>query len=79
MPIYEYECGSCGETFDLLVSRSKAKDNPNCELCGSKNTQRIMSGFFGRSGGSGNGENTGGGVGGACAGCTASSCAGCKV
>ena len=78
MPIYEYECGSCGRTFDMLVSRSKASDSPECEHCGSEDTQRIMSGFFGRSGGSGDGEAAGG-VGGACAGCTASSCAGCKV
>ncbi|MFW5866887.1 MAG: FmdB family zinc ribbon protein [Armatimonadota bacterium] len=77
MPIYEYECGSCGEVFDLLVSRSKAKDNPACEACGSEDTRRVMSGFFGRSGG-GDGEAPSS-VGGACAGCTAASCAGCKV
>lgn len=74
MPIYEYECGSCGGTFDLLVSRSKAGKHPPCALCGAKDTERIMSGFFGRRA-SGDGESSG--VGGACAGCTATSCAGC--
>lgn len=76
MPIYEYECSSCGETFDLLVSRSKAKDSPPCEKCGATDTHRVMSGFFGRSG-SGDGEGSSS-VGGACAGCTAASCAGCR-
>ncbi len=76
MPIYEYQCGSCGNTFDLLASRSGASKHPPCELCGAQDTERIMSGFFGRSGsGGGNGESSG--VGGACAGCSASSCAGC--
>lgn len=77
MPIYEYECGSCGKTFELLVSRSKATARPACESCGSEDTRRVMSGFFGRSG-SGDGESSAS-VGGACAGCTAASCAGCKA
>jgi len=76
MPIYEYECGSCGTTFDLMVSRSKAKAKPPCASCGSKQTQRIMSGFFGRSAPGNGGE--GASVGSSCAGCTASSCTGCR-
>ncbi len=77
MPIYEYQCGSCGKTFDLLVSRSSASKRPACELCGAQDTERIMSGFFGRSGPSGgNGESTG--VGGGCAGCSATTCSGCN-
>jgi len=76
MPIYEYECGSCGTTFDLMVSRSQAKQSPPCVSCGSTQTQRIMSGFFGRRA-SGDGGGSAG-VGSACAGCTATSCAGCK-
>lgn len=74
MPIYEYECAACGARFDLLVSRSKAKSSPPCEECGSTDTERVMSGFFGRSG---SGEEASG-IGSSCAGCTASSCAGCK-
>lgn len=74
MPIYEYECASCGARFELLVSRSKAKKSPACEECGSSDTARVMSGFFGRSG---SGEDAGS-IGSACGGCTASSCAGCR-
>ena len=73
MPIYEYECGSCDTRFDVLVSRSKAKARPACEECGSSDTERVMSGFFGRSG---SGENAGS-IGSACSGCTADSCGGC--
>lgn len=76
MPIYEYKCGSCGTTFDVMVSRAKAEKRPACESCGSRQTQRIMSGFFGRRASSDGGESSS--VGSACAGCTASSCAGCK-
>ncbi len=72
MPIYEYECASCGARFDMLISRSKAKDSPECEQCGGEDTQRVMSGFFGRCGTS---EEAGGS---ACAGCQATSCAGCR-
>jgi len=75
MPIYEYECGSCGTVFDLMVSRAKAKQKPACASCGSKQTQRIMSGFFGRRA-SGDGAESSS-IGSACVGCTASSCAGC--
>ncbi len=74
MPIYEYECASCSARFELLTSRSKAKDSPECEQCGSGDTQRVMSGFFGRSG---SGEEAAS-VGSSCGGCTASSCAGCR-
>lgn len=77
MPIYEYECSACGTSFELMVSRAQAKQKPACASCGSKRTARIMSGFFGRSGGSGNGGESRS-VGSSCAGCTASSCAGCK-
>ena len=74
MPIYEYECASCEARFEVLISRAKAKKNPACEECGSADTNRVMSGFFGRSG---SGEGAGS-IGSSCAGCTANSCAGCK-
>lgn len=73
MPIYEYDCDACGERFELLVTRSRAKRHPACEGCGSERTRRVMSGFVGRrTGGDGAGH-----VGSACAGCTAGSCSGC--
>ncbi|MEA3401505.1 MAG: zinc ribbon domain-containing protein [Armatimonadota bacterium] len=76
MPIYEYQCGSCGTQFELLVSRARKSASPPCEECGSEDTERVMSGFFGR-GASEDGERSA--VGSACTSCTASSCAGCRL
>lgn len=76
MPIYEYQCRSCEEQFELLVSRSRAKKTPPCPACGSTETERVMSGFFGRSVSRDGGGSTS--IGSACSGCTASSCAGCR-
>jgi putative FmdB family regulatory protein len=43
MPLYEYQCESCGAVEELLVSRSES-DNPGvtCEDCGGK-LKRIFS------------------------------------
>jgi putative FmdB family regulatory protein len=40
MPIYEYECGSCGERFEKLVRFSDADLKFECPGCQSKNTQK---------------------------------------
>lgn len=36
MPIYEYECGSCGLVFDRFFSMAGMKDKVACESCGQK-------------------------------------------
>jgi putative FmdB family regulatory protein len=43
MPIYEYECESCGERFEELVA-ADAEGVP-CAACGSTATRRLLSGF----------------------------------
>ncbi len=42
MPIYEYECRTCGEVFELL---QRLNDPPpdKCPKCGSKNVAKRMS------------------------------------
>ena len=40
MPIYEYQCPSCGETFDKLMRFSEADKVPVCPHCGAKETQK---------------------------------------
>ena len=42
MPIYEYKCPDCGETFEALQS---INDEPldECKLCGGKSVKKIMS------------------------------------
>ncbi|NQS91503.1 MAG: zinc ribbon domain-containing protein [Chloroflexi bacterium] len=43
MPLYEYQCPECGETFDKLVSFSEADKIPVCPKCGEKNTRKMIS------------------------------------
>ena len=45
MPLYEYECGSCGQRFEKLVSLSKARQGTDCPKCGSRSVRRLMSVF----------------------------------
>lgn len=42
MPLYEYECGACGERFELI---RKFSDPPvdTCALCGKGPVQRLLS------------------------------------
>jgi putative FmdB family regulatory protein len=40
MPIYEYECRSCAERFELLVLRS---ESPACPACGGTGLERLLS------------------------------------
>lgn len=49
MPLYEYQCESCGAVEELLVSRSE-RDDPGvvCEECGGK-LKRIFSVTAGKS------------------------------
>lgn len=45
MPLYEYQC-ECGNSFDEFKTISGYTENPKsepCELCGSTNTQRVIS------------------------------------
>jgi putative FmdB family regulatory protein len=41
MPIYEFECGDCGERFEELVAADAAA--PACARCGSPRTRRRLS------------------------------------
>ncbi|OGQ89444.1 MAG: hypothetical protein A2289_07510 [Deltaproteobacteria bacterium RIFOXYA12_FULL_58_15] len=41
MPIYEYECGKCGEVFEVFQKLSDPP--PKTHTCGSRKIRRIMS------------------------------------
>ena len=43
MPLYEYRCPDCGETFDKIVRFSEADQIPVCPKCGEMNTQKLIS------------------------------------
>ncbi|MEA3359006.1 MAG: zinc ribbon domain-containing protein [Thermodesulfobacteriota bacterium] len=52
MPLYEYKCKNCGNTFEQLVFFSEKDARFDCPTCNSEETSRLMSSF---SSGSSNG------------------------
>lgn len=45
MPVYEYECGDCGERTEAIRLIRQADDPIECEHCGSARTGRVHSVF----------------------------------
>lgn len=42
MPIYEYECQSCGQASEFLVHSFSGNENLKCPGCGSQNLDRLL-------------------------------------
>jgi putative FmdB family regulatory protein len=40
MPIYEFECTSCGETFEVILSMNEA--SPSCPTCGGSKCRKLI-------------------------------------
>jgi putative FmdB family regulatory protein len=40
VPIYDFECGECGERFEELA---RPDERPACPVCGATETQRLLS------------------------------------
>jgi putative FmdB family regulatory protein len=55
MPIYEFACNSCEHVFEKL-RRLSDNAGPECPKCGSDNTDKKISGFVAKSGGSSGGS-----------------------
>ncbi len=70
MPIYEYECTSCGKQFERLVLGSD--EEITCPNCGAGSPKKLMSGFAHRSGSGPLVSSSGG-----CSSCSGGSCATC--
>jgi putative FmdB family regulatory protein len=45
MPLYEYRCKSCGESFEKMIRFSEADRSPTCPACQSQDTQKKISVF----------------------------------
>ncbi len=43
MPLYEYQCERCGDTFEELVSLSERDNGRACPKCHSKRARRVVS------------------------------------
>jgi putative FmdB family regulatory protein len=66
MPIYEFQCRKCGQTFEMLFRSQDKQSGIACPKCKSPRTQRKLSAFSGKIGNT----STGGG----CGSCSATSC-----
>lgn len=45
MPLYEYQCQTCGERFELLRRMQDADGDLECPECHSDEVQRLLSTF----------------------------------
>lgn len=52
MPLYDYQCGHCGESFEEFRSLAERETAP-CPRCGERATQAISSFFTNSSSGRG--------------------------
>ncbi len=55
MPIYEYKCTECGNTFSRLRNIGASTDGVRCPKCKSENVERQLSSFASTSTGSSTG------------------------
>jgi putative FmdB family regulatory protein len=52
MPLYEYQCEECGESFEILVRSAAQEDEVSCPKCGGTKVRKAISLFgVGGSGG----------------------------
>ena len=56
MPLYEYSCDDCGETFEALVRGSEAPRCPKCEGVSLKQLLSVTAAPSGSSAGSGDAD-----------------------
>lgn len=42
MPLYQYECATCGHTFEVLAMRPTAEPTEPCPECGSEKVERTI-------------------------------------
>jgi putative FmdB family regulatory protein len=75
MPIYEYRCESCSETFDVLTRFAERDSAQMCPACESTKTRVMVSSFaFAGAGESSAADFAGESGGGGCCGGSCGSC-----
>jgi putative FmdB family regulatory protein len=43
MPVYEYTCGACGETFEIISSLADRDEKAACPACGGRDVKPVFS------------------------------------
>ncbi|MBW2062435.1 MAG: zinc ribbon domain-containing protein [Deltaproteobacteria bacterium] len=71
MPIYEYHCQKCNQTFEKLILSSS--EEIVCPKCHDRKVEKLMSGFSFKSG-----ENFSSSGGSSCSGCSSTNCSSCN-
>ncbi len=46
MPVYDYVCHDCHETFELILTLKEHEVDAKCPKCGSKNVEQEATAFF---------------------------------
>jgi putative FmdB family regulatory protein len=59
MPLYEYQCKSCGDEFEKMVRFSEINKIQECPICQSQETQKKISLISSKGSGSSSGLNLG--------------------
>jgi putative FmdB family regulatory protein len=42
MPVYEYTCGACGETFEIISSLADRDEKAACPACGGRDVKPVF-------------------------------------
>jgi putative FmdB family regulatory protein len=74
MPIYEYRCDDCSDTFEVLTSFSQRDSERSCPECESTHTHVLVSSFAAFSGAGEQGASASLGGGGCGPGCCGGAC-----
>ncbi|MCX7988485.1 MAG: zinc ribbon domain-containing protein [Thermodesulfovibrio sp.] len=45
MPVYEYRCKKCLNTFEVFKSVNKRDEKEKCPICGTNETEKLISQF----------------------------------
>jgi putative FmdB family regulatory protein len=43
MPLYEYKCTRCGETFEIIAGLAERDEKAVCPACGGREAARVFS------------------------------------
>jgi putative FmdB family regulatory protein len=43
MPVYEFRCGACGETFEIISSLADREAKAVCPACGDRDVKPVFS------------------------------------